>query len=88
MATTNSDKASRPSIPGEDLFRLLVDTMPALIHNALPDGSADFLNRGWLDFVGLALEDMRGRRWTDTFHPETRKAISRADYVIWVRSLS
>jgi PAS domain-containing protein len=87
MATTNSDKASRPSIPGEDLLRLL-DTMPALIHNALPDGSVDFLNRGWLDFVGLALEDMHGRRWTDTFHPQTRKAISRADYVIWVRSLS
>jgi len=51
-------------------LRLLVDSIPALIHSGLPDGSLDFFNQRWLDFVGLPLENLLGWKWTATIHPE------------------
>ena len=54
----------------EDHFRLLVDATPAMIYTARPDGHIDFLNQGWLNFLGLPLEDVCGWRWTSAFHPD------------------
>src|SRR5437773_4520476 len=34
----------------EDALRRAVDTTPAFIHTARPDGYLDYFNRGWLDF--------------------------------------
>jgi len=48
----------------------VIDATPALIHSARPDGCVDFLNKGWLDFFGLALEEVVGWGWTKTFHPD------------------
>jgi PAS domain S-box-containing protein len=44
--------------------RLVTHTTPALIHTALPDGNIDFFNRRWLEYLGLTLNDVQGRRWT------------------------
>jgi formate hydrogenlyase transcriptional activator len=54
----------------EDALRRAVDTTPALIHTARPDGYLDYFNRGWLDFLGKSLEDVCGWRWTESVHPE------------------
>jgi formate hydrogenlyase transcriptional activator len=54
----------------QDQLRLAVDTAPALVHSARPDGYVDFLNKGWLDFVGLPMEEAAGWRWTNAFHPD------------------
>jgi formate hydrogenlyase transcriptional activator len=54
----------------EDHIRLVVDTTPALLHSARPDGYVDFLNQGWLDYLGLPLEDACGWNWTNAFHPD------------------
>src|SRR6266567_2201620 len=54
----------------EDALRRAVDTTPALIHTARPDGYLDYFNRGWLDFLGKSLEEVCGWRWTDSVHPE------------------
>ncbi|HXB45504.1 MAG TPA: PAS domain S-box protein [Puia sp.] len=54
----------------EDRIRLIIDTVPALIHTGLPDGQLDFFNQRWLDFVGLSLEDLSGWKWTAAIHPE------------------
>ena len=51
-------------------LRLLIDSIPALIHSGLPDGSLDFFNQRWLDYVGLSLESLLGWKWTATIHPE------------------
>src|SRR4029077_5232302 len=48
----------------------VVDATPALLHSARPDGYIDFLNKGWLDFVGLPIEQMIGWEWAKTFHPD------------------
>src|SRR5213593_1836638 len=59
----------------EDALRRAVDTTPAFIHPARPDGYLDYFNRGWLDFLGKSLEDVCGWRWTESVHPEDVAAI-------------
>src|SRR5919202_1281941 len=34
--------------------RLIVDTIPALVWSAWPDGSAEFFSQHFLDFIGLS----------------------------------
>jgi two-component system sensor kinase FixL len=55
-----------------DRSGLIVDTIPALVWSALPDGSRDFLSRSWLEYTGLALTEGLGWGWTAAFHPEDR----------------
>ena len=51
-------------------LQFLVDSVPALILTALPDGYFDFFNQTGLKYVGLSLEDMLGWKWTAVIHPE------------------
>ncbi len=52
----------------EDRLRLVIDTVPAMLHGARPDGYVDFFNKRWLDYVGVSLEDISGWRWTNVIH--------------------
>ena len=54
----------------EDRLRLVIDTVPALIHTGRADGYLDFFNQRWLDYVGLSLDEMSGWKWTAVIHPE------------------
>jgi formate hydrogenlyase transcriptional activator len=51
-------------------IRLVIDSTPALIHTALPDGYLDFFNQNWLKYVGRPLDDLQGWNWTASIHPE------------------
>jgi PAS domain S-box-containing protein len=55
---------------------LVVDTIPALVWSALPDGSRDFMSRRWLEYTGLAPKDGLGWGWTSVIHPEDRAAFA------------
>ena len=70
MEFTNQEGVSQRLTPSEDPLQLVIDTIPALIHTALPDGSLDFFNRRWLEYVGLSLEEIQGWKWTTAIHPE------------------
>src|SRR5258707_6040918 len=50
--------------------RLIVDTAPTLIHTGQPDGSLDFFNQRWLEYLGVGLEEVQGWRWTNVIHPD------------------
>ncbi len=54
----------------EAQLRLITDTTPAMICSCLPDGSTDFFNRRWLEYLDLSLEEMSGLSWTSVIHPE------------------
>jgi PAS domain S-box-containing protein len=54
----------------EDRLRHVVDTIPAIVWSALPDGAVDFVNDRWLQYTGLFSEDSLGWRWTATIHPD------------------
>ncbi len=51
-------------------FRFMAESMPQKIFTAKPDGGVQYLNRQWIDFTGLSLEQMRGWGWELSFHPD------------------
>ena len=67
---TERKRAEQDLRASERKYRHLVDTTPAFIHTALPDGSLDFLSRGWLEYGGLPQTDFLDWRWTAAMHPE------------------
>src|ERR1700751_166162 len=50
-------------------LRGVIDTVPAHVWRASPDGSVDFVNGRLLDFVGLRADDMLGWNWESVIHP-------------------
>jgi PAS domain S-box-containing protein len=54
----------------EDRLRLVIDTIPAHVWSALPDGSVDFINRRWLESTGLPVQAALGWDWSSILHPE------------------
>ncbi|HXI92308.1 MAG TPA: PAS domain-containing protein, partial [Blastocatellia bacterium] len=52
-----------------------VDSIPALIHTARPDGYHDYFNKSWLEYVGAALDDVTGWKWRAFVHPEDVEGI-------------
>jgi PAS domain S-box-containing protein len=67
---TERKRAEEDLRASERKYRHLVDTTPAFIHTALPDGSLDFLSRGWLEYGGFPQTDFVDWRWTAAIHPE------------------
>ena len=55
-------------------LRQIIDSSPALLHTARPDGYLDFFNQTWLDFAGEPLEKLLGWGWTSCIHPEDVEA--------------
>jgi PAS domain S-box-containing protein len=49
--------------------RLIIETIPALAWTARPDGTAEFFNQHYLDFIGLTAEQAAGWGWTAAVHP-------------------
>ena len=57
-------------IPTQSL-QIIVDSIPAMVWTALPDGRRDFVNRRWLEYTGLTLEEGLGDGFI-AMHPEDR----------------
>jgi PAS domain S-box-containing protein len=55
--------------------QLLVDSIPALIHTAWPDGYLDYFNKPWLEYLGVTLDKVTGWNWTAFVHPEDVEGI-------------
>ena len=56
-------------------IQLLVDSIPALIHTARPDGYLDYFNKPWLEYLGVTLDKVTGWNWTAVVHPEDVEGI-------------
>jgi PAS domain S-box-containing protein len=62
----------------ERSLTLTIDTIPALAWSARPDGSAEFFNRHYLDFVGFSAEQASGWGWTAAVHPQDLNELAAA----------
>jgi len=51
-------------------LRAIIDTIPALVWSARPDGSVDFVNRFWLSYTGLHDDAAQNWAWTIAVHPD------------------
>jgi formate hydrogenlyase transcriptional activator len=69
--------AMASSGPGSERLnaQLLVDSIPALIHTARPDGYLDYFNKPWLEYLGVTLDKVTGWNWTAFVHPEDVEGI-------------
>jgi PAS domain S-box-containing protein len=67
--------ASAGQLPESLNIQLLVDSIPALIHTARPDGYLDYFNKPWLDYLGVTLDEVAGWNWTAVIHPEDVEGI-------------
>jgi PAS domain S-box-containing protein len=54
----------------ESKLRQVIDAIPALAWCNLPDGSNEFLNKGWHEYTGLSEEESHGWGWQTAFHPD------------------
>ena len=51
-------------------LRTLIETIPAMVVCALPDGSVEFTNRAWQEYTGSSLPQLRGWGWQTAIHPD------------------
>jgi len=54
----------------EDRTRLIIDTVPAQLWTETPEGVVDFVNRRWMDYSGMTLEQAVGSGWNRMVHPD------------------
>jgi PAS domain S-box-containing protein len=57
-------------------LKMTVDTIPALVWSTRADGSLDFVNQHYLDYVGLSPEQVRDWGWTAGVHPDDRGGLT------------
>jgi PAS domain S-box-containing protein len=65
----HAEEAARRS---EKELRDVIETVPAMVWTALPDGHVDFINRRWQEFTGMSLDETLGWNWEAEapFHPD------------------
>ena len=51
-------------------LRFMAESMPQKIFTATPSGDIDYFNRQWMDFTGLAFEQIRDWGWTQFIHAD------------------
>jgi PAS domain S-box-containing protein len=63
-------QAKKALLASERNLQLIIDTMPALVWSTRADGSMEFVNQHYSDYVGLPLEQLLGWGWTAAVHPD------------------
>src|SRR5258707_2772021 len=54
--TYNGD-AEKASNTIEERMRLIIDTIPTMAWSLRPDGAVDFVNKRWLEYTGLSIDE-------------------------------
>ncbi len=71
LTDIDARKRAEEALKGRERnLKLIIDTIPALAWSARPDGSPEFLNQHYLDFIGLSAEQASDWDWTGAVHPD------------------
>jgi PAS domain S-box-containing protein len=54
----------------EQELRDVIDTIPATVWSTLPDGSNSYVNKHFVEYSGLSLEQTAGSGWQAAIHPD------------------
>jgi PAS domain S-box-containing protein len=54
-------------------LRLVVETIPAMVWTASPEGCVDYVNDCWLEYIGQSRDEFERRGWEALLHPEDRE---------------
>jgi PAS domain S-box-containing protein len=80
--TAEAQSATKTSEPLD--LQMLIETIPAMVVCALPDGSVEFANRAWQEYTGGSLQQLRGSGWQTAIHPDDVRGFAEE----WNASLS
>jgi PAS domain S-box-containing protein len=61
---------------------LIINTVPGLAWSIRADGHIEFLNQNFLDYLGLALDEVQKSGWTFPIHPEDTESFVRTRQAI------
>src|SRR5258706_564493 len=54
----------------EENLRVLAEAVPQLVWTTLPDGSVEYWNQRWYDYIGSSPEQSLGQGWSQVLHPD------------------
>jgi PAS domain S-box-containing protein len=80
--TAETQSAAQTSEPLD--LQMLIETIPAMVVCALPDGCVEFANRAWQEYTGGSLQQLRGSGWQTAIHPDDVRGFAEE----WNASLS
>jgi len=60
----------------EAKFREAVESMPAMAFVVGPDGHRQFVNKRWVDYTGVSVEEASGMRLEDVVHPDDANGVA------------
>jgi PAS domain S-box-containing protein len=65
-------------------LQMLIETIPAMVVCALPNGCVEFANRAWQEYTGGSLQNLKGSGWQTAIHPDDVRGFAEG----WNASLS
>jgi PAS domain S-box-containing protein len=80
---TERKRSEEALAASEERYRILADLNPQAIWMGDPAGNITYANQGFLDYIGLTLEELGGLGWLEGFHPDDRGAVVAA----WTHSV-
>ncbi len=67
---TDRKESEAALLQSELNFRILTDTLPQMFWATQPDGQTDYINKRWLEYTGLTLEETQMQTWAALLHPD------------------
>lgn len=72
---TARELAKQAQLESENKFKFMTDAMPQLVHTTDINGNSLYINQRWITYTGLPAEELLGKGWEKTFHPDDLTAI-------------
>jgi PAS domain S-box-containing protein len=68
--SNEDDRANVALTSGDRELRLVVETVPALVWKAGPEGNLEYVNKRVLEYFGAPLDEIIGWGWVEKVHPD------------------
>src|SRR6202046_2618272 len=76
MDVTEQEQLTEELRRREKELRDVIDTIPAIVWSALPDGSSTYVNKRFVEYTGLSAEQVAGSGWQAIVHPDDLERIA------------
>lgn len=70
----------------EAVIRQLADSMPQIVWSALPDGTLDYYNKRWYEYIGTDESDLEAAEWSRHVHADDLPGVAASWGKRWLRA--